>query len=91
MSKRKRKPGDSSRRRSDQFKTRRGRVTGVLVTDCPGCRLCELLGRGGGIPASGWLVGDDGPPHSEEPGAVHSGPLFDQTPVAARSDLPWTF
>jgi hypothetical protein len=89
MSKRKRKPGGSSRRRSDQFKTRRGRVD-ILVTDCPGCRLCELLGRAGGIPASGWLVGDDGPPYSEEPGAINSGPFFDQTPSSTWSDLPWT-
>ncbi len=82
----------AARRRSDQFKARRGRVTTVLVTDCPGCRLCELLGRDmTGIPVSGWLVGDDGPPYSEEPGAINSGPFFDQTPVAARSDLPWIF
>ncbi len=89
MSKRKRKPGDSSRRRSDQFKARRGRSGFVLVTDCPGCRLCALLGRGGGIPGSRRLVGHDGSPYSEEPGASHSGSLFDQTPGSFRSDLPW--
>ncbi len=89
MAKRNRGRRDSSRRRSDQFKARRGRVD-ILVTDCPGCRLCELLASGG-IPASGWLVGDDGPPYSEEPGALNSGSLFDQTPGSFRSDLPWTF
>jgi hypothetical protein len=89
MSKRKRKPGDSSRRRSDQFKAGRGGGVSVLVTDCPGCRLCELLGRDLTIPVSGWLVGDDGPPYSEEPGATNSGPSFDQTPSLTWSDLPW--
>jgi hypothetical protein len=37
------------------------------------------------------LVGDDGPPYSEEPEACDLGSLFDQTPVSSRSDLPWTF
>lgn len=87
MSKRKRKPGDSTRRRSDQFKTRRAPV--FMLTDCPGCRLCDLLGRSSSIPVSSRLVGHDGSPYSEEPGADHAGSLFDQTPDSARSDLPW--
>jgi hypothetical protein len=86
VAKRNRGRRDSSRRRSDQFKTRRGRA-GPKLTDCSGCRVCDLLG----IPVLGLWVDNDVIPYSEEPGASHSGPLFDQTPVAARSDLPWTF
>jgi hypothetical protein len=88
------------RRRSSSIgKARSGRVTQpqtmrapywLVFTDCPGCRLCESLGRDmTGIPVSGWLVGDDGPPYSEEPGAINSGPFFDQTPSLTWSDLPW--
>ncbi len=85
MSKRKRKSGGSSRRRSDQFKTRRGRAVPRLM-DCPGCRLCDLLS----IPPLGVWISKDSILYSEEPGASHSGSLFDQTPSSTWSDLPWT-
>jgi hypothetical protein len=87
MSKRKRKPRSSARRRSDQFKTRRGRSKGPKFTDCAGCRLSDLPG----IPVLGLWVDDDVFLYSEEPGASHSGSLFDQTPSSTWSDLPWTF
>lgn len=78
----------SKRRRSSSVgKARRSRKAGpprslrapvwLLFTDCPGCPLCDSFG----LP--------DSSPYSEEPGAINSGSLFDQTPVLPRSDLPW--
>ncbi len=51
------------------------------------CPVCEMMGIE--VHHDGSITSKDDARTAKNPGAQTPGSLFDQTPVAARSDLPW--
>lgn len=56
------------------------RISNMVITDCPGCALCDALAASG-VPV--WNVWDDGPQQAESPRRDGPGLSFDQTPDSA--------